>query len=96
MLQNILYFESEVFHHYIAGSRSTETIETDYVALRSHVSIPALAHTGFDGQACSNGRRQDFIAILRRLLFEQFDTRHRDDAGWHAVFLKLLAGFEGE
>src|SRR5260221_6191955 len=49
--QHILNIESQIFQCHITGSRCTETIETNRVALWANITIPALPDPCFDRES---------------------------------------------
>ena len=54
-------------HHGVAGRRGAEAIERDERAARTDPAVPAERRAGLDGDARGDRRRQDALAILRRL-----------------------------
>src|SRR5437016_6573148 len=94
--QYIFGIESQVFQCDITWRGGAEAIETDYIAFWPNVTIPALSHAGLDRQASGDRWRQNFVAIVLRLLFKQFNARHRYDSGGYAGLLQLLTPFEGK
>ena len=48
--------------------------------MRARIPLPAERHSGLDGDACLDRRRQDRVLVVVVLLVEELPARHRDDA----------------